>query len=134
MMSEFPDDRTVNIAIPQEWVNQLQERSRQTGRPISELLREAVGQYLAIDILTSSPSPVELELLKREVSDLRRKLFVLEKTAVSLELLESRVATLERRVGWGTVTPGLSNPPVVDDDDEEIYDEPDEILTDFLPD
>jgi len=133
-MSDFSDDTTVNIAIPQEWVNQLRERSRKTGSPISELLRSAVGQYLAIDIPTSSPSPVEFELLKREVSDLRRQLFVLEKTAAALELLESRVAALERRVGWGTVTPGASNPPVVDDDDEEIYDEPDEILTDFLAD
>ncbi|MGC9526471.1 MAG: ribbon-helix-helix domain-containing protein [Limnospira sp.] len=133
-MSDFPDERTVNIAIPQEWAHRLQERSRQTGCPISELLREAVGQYLATDIPTSSPSPVELELLKREVSELRRQLFVLEKTVPAFKLLESRVAMLERRVGWGRVTPGSSTAPAVDDDDEEIDDEPDEILTDFLPD
>jgi sulfur carrier protein len=70
------------ITLPQAWIEQYQTLARQTGRSVTGLLQEAIGQYIA------------------NAKD---------------------------------ITPETVSVIVISEDDEEWEDEPDEVLTDFLP-
>ncbi len=136
-MSIHPDSVNIAAMVPQEWLVKLEQLSQKTGRSIEELIREALAQYLGIE-KKISPSQtlvnVPLAMIQQDLTTLKQKVNHLEQLVPQVTTLEAKLFSLEK-----ILIPELSTLPnsqtftqVVPLDDDEQYDEPDEILTDFL--
>ena len=136
-MSIHPDSVNIAAMVPQEWLVKLEQLSQKTGRSIEELIREALAQYLGIE-KKISPSQtlvnVPLATIQQDLTTLKQKVNHLEQLFPQVTTLEAKLFSLEK-----ILIPELSTLPnsqtftqVVPLDDDEQYDEPDEILTDFL--
>ncbi|MBS0016052.1 MAG: ribbon-helix-helix protein, CopG family [Arthrospira sp. SH-MAG29] len=123
-----PNDITLTVTVSQELMQEIEQKSQENGHSITQLVQEAIREYLTLNNAT------DIELLRRQIIELQRQLLTLEKIPKDLTAVETRVATLERRLGSVSVTNQRTSLPTVAADDEEFYDEPDEILTDFLSD
>jgi uncharacterized membrane protein YukC len=117
----------VTVKLPNTWVEQLEALSQATGRSQNELLSEAIGRYLGQDDSTASDSTVSdstvsdrLQKLEQELSDLRQTVDQLVQAQAFASLARSTQPAME---------PSRSSE---DSDDDEIEDEPDEILYSFL--
>ena len=112
----------VTVKLPTAWVEQLEALSQSTGRSQNELLSEAIGRYLGQDDSTASDSTVSdrLQKLEQELSDLRQTVDQLVQAQAFASLARSTQPAME---------PSRSSE---DSDDDEIEDEPDEILYSFL--
>lgn len=121
----------LKTAVPQEWIKQLETLAKQTGCSVSELLRDAIAQYLKISEQPSSQTldefRTELNTFKISISQLTKKVNGLSSNSHLLTTLSMRMAALEGTSAKNTST----SSQLLDDDDD--CDEPDEILTDFLP-
>ncbi|VXD24572.1 conserved hypothetical protein [Planktothrix serta PCC 8927] len=131
------ENTKIETTVPQEWADQLGELSLETGRTVEELVQEALGQYLARIKTAFAPASIDLEAsnieIQKELSILKQKVQSLEQLLNQVAKLEAKIFSLEK-----IVSPELSIPPnstfaqlLTNDED---YDEPDEIMTDFLPD
>ena len=136
-MSIHPNSVNIAAMVPQEWLVKLEQLSQKTGRSIEELIREALAQYLGIE-KKISPSQtlvnVPLAMIQQDLTTLKQKVNHLEQLFPQVTTLEAKLFSLEK-----ILIPELSTLPnsqtftqVVPLDDDEQYDEPDEILTDFL--
>lgn len=136
-MAIHPNSVNIAAMVPQEWLVKLEQLSQETGRSLEELIREALAQYLGIE-KKISPSQtlgnVRLATVQQELTTLKQKVNHLEQLFPQVAKLEAKLFSLEK-----TLIPELSILPnsqtftqVVPIDDDEQYDEPDEILTDFL--
>ncbi|MDT9179240.1 MAG: ribbon-helix-helix protein, CopG family [Limnospira sp. PMC 1291.21] len=123
-----PNDITLTVTVSQELMQEIEQKSQASGHSITQLVQEAIKEYLNLNNAT------DIELLRRQIIELQRQLLTLEKIPQDLTAVETRVAILERRLGSVSITNQRSSLPTVAADDEDFYDEPDEILTDFLPD
>ena len=112
----------VTVKLPNTWVEQLEALSQATGRSQNELLSEAIGRYLGQDDSTASDSTVSdrLQKLEQELSDLRQTVDQLVQAQAFASLARSTQPAME---------PSRSSE---DSNDDEIEDEPDEILYSFL--
>ena len=112
----------VTVKLPNTWVEQLEALSQSTGRSQNELLSEAIGRYLGQDDSSASDSTVSdrLQKLEQELSDLRQTVDQLVQAQAFASLARSTQPAME---------PSRSSE---DSDDDEIEDEPDEILYSFL--
>ena len=112
----------VTVKLPNTWVEQLEALSQATGRSQNELLSEAIGRYLGQDDSTASDSTVSdrLQKLEQELSALRQTVDQLVQAQAFASLARSTQPAME---------PSRSSE---DSDDDEIEDEPDEILYSFL--
>ena len=132
----------LEIAVPQGWYAKLEDLAKQTGRSQTELVQEALAQYLEVTAAQRSPVLVQIEHFESELANLRQKVTELEpykqqvgKLLVRLEAVERKLSQVEKQD-----TPPLpfENEParnlsVEEADDDDFDDEPDEVLTDFLP-
>ena len=123
-----PNDITLTVTVSQELMQEIEQKSQENGHSITQLVQEAIREYFTLNNAT------DIELLRRQIIELQRQLLTLEKIPQDLTAVETRVAILERRLGSVSITNQRSSLPTVAADDEDFYDEPDEILTDFLPD
>lgn len=136
-MSIHPDSVNIAAMVPQEWLVKLEQLSQETGRSIEELIREALAQYLGIEKKVSPSQTlvnVPLATVQQELTTLRKKVNHLEQLFPQVAKIETKLFSLEK-----ILIPELSTLPisktftqVVPLDDDEQYDEPDEVLTDFL--
>ncbi len=125
---------TIEIIVPQEWANQLNQYSLETGRSVAELVQEAIGQYLKTIPTSLNPNSENLE-----DSRIEQELLILQQKVQSLELLFHQVSKLEAKITSiekiiipeVPITSDSTFAQLLTDDSDE--DEPDEILTDFLP-
>jgi predicted DNA-binding protein len=63
--------QNVGVRLPVPWIEKLKALSEQTGLTPTELLTEAIGNYLGEDV---SGVGDRLQKLEREVNELKRKL------------------------------------------------------------
>ncbi|MFM6209935.1 hypothetical protein [Planktothrix sp.] len=125
---------TIETTVPQEWVNQLNQFSLETGRSVQELVQEAIGQYLKTISTSLNPNSQNLE-----DSRIEQDLLILQQKVQSLELLFYQVSKLEAKITSiekiiipeVLITSDSTFAQLLTNDSDE--DEPDEILTDFLP-
>lgn len=125
---------TIETTVPQEWVNQLNQFSLETGRSVQELVQEAIGQYLKTISTSLNPNSQNLE-----DSRIEQDLLILQQKVQSLELLFYQVSKLEAKITSiekiiipeVPITSDSTFAQLLTNDSDE--DEPDEILTDFLP-
>jgi hypothetical protein len=106
----------IETHVPRPWLERLRTIAGERGKTLEEITREAIAAYLGI-------SPVEME-----ITDLKFQIGELTKLSSQIASLNLRLSLLEGR----SLAP---NPPAVSEsDEEEEFDEPDEILQDFLRD
>ncbi len=129
------ENTKIEITVSPEWADQFNQLSLETKRSVEELVQEALGQYLEqsqTSLLSNSPA-IESSSLSKELSILKQRVQSLELLLNQVAKLESKISALEK-----IVIPEISIPPhstfaqLLTNDDEDD-DEPDEVLTDFLP-
>ncbi|MBW4619953.1 MAG: hypothetical protein KME17_11440 [Cyanosarcina radialis HA8281-LM2] len=126
---------TLSTKVPRSWGNKLAELSDRTGRSLPNLLREAVAQYLGVEEQKSSDL-ARLAAIEAELAALNQKVAELEPYKTQMVTIVTRLVAIERSIAQdrhpGNISPALSvEMQAIADDD--IDDEPDEILIDFLP-
>lgn len=125
--------------VPQEWLNQFEELAKQTGRSLTELVREALAQYIGVqENLSSGVS--QLKAFEAELALLKQKVASLESYKHQVTQLTLRLGAIEQvmvQAQTQAITPSTSSfsdsllieTGAIDD----VDDEPDEVLRDFLP-
>lgn len=122
----------LETTIPQEWMDRFEDLAKQTGRSLTELIQEALAQYIGADLGARSPS--QLEQFRSELAFLRQKVTELEPYKERVEMLSVRLEAIEgKRSQAENKSTSSQNLPLDEADDDDFDDEPDEILTDFLP-
>ncbi|GAB4315668.1 MAG: hypothetical protein Kow0091_22840 [Geminocystis sp.] len=121
----------LSIHIDYEWKEKLIDIAQKENVSLENLIASIIGDYLG-----ESLDHEKLEKLTQDYEKLNQRLTVLEAKNLELEKIEARFNLLEklvenlqyqinpRHIEKRNITHSL--------DDEDIYDEPDEILTDFL--
>ena len=66
----------VGTKIPPEWVERLEELSKETGKTRGVILRAAIGQYLGLD--SENPDNKKVDPLRSEIEDLKARMTALE--------------------------------------------------------
>lgn len=123
--------KELSAMVPQSWIAQFESLSQQKGRSVEELVREAIAQYLGIPEATPTHS-IELEAVQKKLEALSQKLSTLEVACDRISRLETRLNALER-LSQPSLMSNLSTVQKIEDEADYEYDEPDEILSDFLP-
>ncbi|WP_013322874.1 ribbon-helix-helix protein, CopG family [Gloeothece verrucosa] len=127
--------------VPQEWINQFEKLAQQSGRSVTELVRDALAQYIGIDA-SSSKVVSQLEQVQIELKLLRQKIAEMELYKTQIRELSVRLAAVEQSRGKERsqfLSPNslsFSQSSLIKsetEEDEDYEDEPDEVLTDFLP-
>jgi predicted transcriptional regulator len=131
----------LSTQVPQTWAKKLEVLAEQTGRSLTELVREAVAQYLGVE--EQKYSEVKLEQVEAELVLLKQKVAELEPYKAQVATILMRLAVIEQAIAqdrepinisqtFSAATSWSANMQALVNDD--IDDEPDEILIDFLPD
>ncbi|MGB0562280.1 MAG: hypothetical protein ACPGVO_10800 [Spirulinaceae cyanobacterium] len=128
----MPDIATVQVSMPIAWLSQLQQLAQQRDRATSDLLQEAIAQYLGVPLPQREERLHQLEAemvaIKRQLAGLNRQLSQGQQpTTVRAEILEVSGDRPAAPENW------VDNGPNDEPDHYETDDEPDEILYDFLP-
>lgn len=66
--------KNIGARLPVEMVNRLEEMAEDTGKPMSNFIEEAIGQYLGMSVDVTAD---RLTRLERELEALRGKLRLL---------------------------------------------------------
>jgi hypothetical protein len=125
-------DVTFKITIPTDWSQQLETIAQENNTSKMAIISQAIAQYLVVDYdkfyLTS-----KLEKMSAELDNLRQKITQIEPHTHQITILNNRLTILEKTLAAmsGEVVLNQSFAEPLNDEDWE--DEPDEILTDFLP-
>jgi phosphate uptake regulator len=122
---------TIKLKIPQEWTKKLNKIAEENYRTSEEMIMAIVAEYLNVsyeDILLQNLSE-KVEKIERRLSKIEEKDYNLDKLVNRLTIMEKLMTSLQTRQIVTTAEIPLNSEL---EDDEDIYDEPDEILTDFL--
>lgn len=120
----------LNLELPLEWLEKIESLAHKEEQTVAEIITDLIGQNLGLDL-----QPLKFNRLKKQNQELEERLGLLENQDYQIEKLNHRLEILEKLVAQlqtqrFSPRPSLVNLPVSDDD--EIEDEPDEVLTDFL--
>ncbi|MCU0540931.1 MAG: hypothetical protein MUE44_01925 [Oscillatoriaceae cyanobacterium Prado104] len=110
----------VSCQIPQDWKAKIEHLAAQRKQESSQIIFEALAQYLGENVNTND---TRLNALEAEVTTLRAAISQLEGIVKELQV-RSPVVSI-----WSNSAAASVGPLV----DEDFIDEPDEILIDFLP-
>lgn len=116
--------------IPQEWLDKLSDLSKSTGRSLNDLVREAIAQYIGIDETKYNLLELnkQLTILQEKIAFLESDRGQIQKLGLRLQILEHQLAKIPNQAIY---TEKLSRDNNLIDDN--VDDEPDEIIFDFLP-
>ncbi|ACK69337.1 CopG domain protein DNA-binding domain protein [Gloeothece citriformis PCC 7424] len=134
------NDQLLGATVPQEWIDKFEQLAKQTNRPVSDLVREALAQYIGIDE-NSSRIISQLEQFKEDLQLLRQRVTETELYKTQIRDLLLRLAVVEQSLSKGQTS--VMSPNVnlfsqaklkeeTENYEDDIEDEPDEILTDFI--
>lgn len=116
----------LSLNLPDEWLDELAKISLQKEQNIEELVKDIIGQYLTIDV-----EPLKIEEMLQKNKAIEGRLKVLENKDQQIEKLVNRLSILEKLVASLQINKSLA-PVQFSQNYDDIEDEPDEILTDFL--
>jgi len=125
-------DKKINLSLnlPSDWYAQIESIAQEKELSLSELITNIIGQYLGNNL-----EDVRLDRLEKQYKDLNKRTAILENQDYQIAILQNRLEIMEKLIA-SLQTQVISRP--VDRLshslmlNEEIEDEPDEILTDFL--
>lgn len=119
----------VNCQIPQEWKQKIEHLAAERKIEINQILSEAIGQYLGEDPHNADH---RLQRLEMQVSILQKDSALLALTVNHLrQQLSAATSLIDRSAAPGNLSQKLQAEQPIDLEDE-IEDEPDEILYEFL--
>ncbi|WP_017294968.1 hypothetical protein [Geminocystis herdmanii] len=120
----------ITLNLPSPWLEKIESLAQDKKQPLTDLITDIIGQYLGDNLQNN-----RLDRLEKQDQDLITRLTILESKDYDIENLKHRFEIMEKliaslqtqviprpldRIGHSIMT------------HEEIEDEPDEILTDFL--
>ncbi|MGI0480584.1 hypothetical protein ACN4EE_07315 [Geminocystis sp. CENA526] len=120
----------ITLDLPIEWLEKIEHLAQSKNLSLSQVITDIIGQYLGDNLYNS-----RLDRMEQQHQDLTKRLTVLETKDYDLDNLKYRFEIMEKLIA-SLQTQVISRP--FDRIDrtimiqEEIEDEPDEILTDFL--
>lgn len=118
----------ININLPSLWEDKIQNLALEKKQSLSELIIDIIGEYLDDNLTDIDQLPHNYQQLHERITALEEKHYVIQRLQSRLDITEKLVASLQNNF---TSRPfqSLTHSLIIDDDME---DEPDEILTDFL--
>jgi hypothetical protein len=133
----------LETTVPQAWVNQLETLAQQKDSSVSQLIRAALAQYLGIEDVHSVPNfslkeyKSELRELKTKITELEAYRYQVKEMNIRLSVMEQNITKLQRQnigIHHSFSSEAMILDATLDYDDDDYYeDEPDEILTEFIP-
>lgn len=134
------DHKLLGATVPQEWIDRFEKLAKQRGHSVTEVVRDALAKYIGIDA-NSAKMFSQLEQCQTEIKLLKKKITELELYKTQIKDLSIRLSCVEQNIGKiqtqsiNTNSKASSETWLIKDtiDEDDFDDEPDEILTDFLP-
>ena len=122
----------LNVKIPQQWLGRLTKLAQENNQSVEALILAVLAEYLNFDEagFPVQELPQELQQLRQRVIQLERQNYQFDKLTNRLNILEKLIASLQTQL----IEPKPSTSLPSSEEYDDIYDEPDEVLTDFLPD
>ncbi|BAQ66892.1 hypothetical protein [Geminocystis sp. NIES-3709] len=120
---------TIKLDLPSEWLDKIENLAKEKQQPLDQLITDILGQYLGYNLENT-----RLDRLEKQHQDLTNRLETLEDKDYQLEKLQYRFEIIEKLIA-SLQTQVISRPLDLINHSlmiEEVEDEPDEILTDFL--
>jgi hypothetical protein len=120
----------IALKLPPEWAENLRELATKNNQSVQELILEILAKYLEVDYHSFQGRQIreEIKKLSEKISQLERQDYQFKKVTDRLYMLEKLIVSLQTQVNNSKPSKDLD----LRDDEEDIDDEPDEILTDFL--
>lgn len=120
---------TIELKLPKKWAKKIIELADKNNQLVDELILEILAKYLDIDYGKFEGKQIrkEIDILNTKIDQLQERDYQFQKVTTKLNMLEKLIASLQSQVMHSQP---LNKTPIIHDD---IEDEPDEILTDFLP-
>lgn len=129
----------LGVKIPQNLASKYEKLAKETGKSVNELVQEALAQYIGIkdkpplNSANLEESKSELTLLKHRVTEIELYKTQIRDLSFRLSVLEQGMSKMQTQM----ISSHQLSAPVLDvknsPEDEDTEDEPDEVLTDFLP-
>lgn len=120
----------ITLDLPSQWLEKIEHLAQEKQQPLTELITDIIGQYLGDNLHDN-----RLDRLEKQDQDLITRLTILESKDYDIDNLKHRFEIMEKLVA-SLQTQVISRPFDRIGDSimihEDIEDEPDEILTDFL--
>lgn len=122
-----------NLKIPQQWLGRLTKSAQENNHSVEDLILTVLAEYFNFN-----ERDFQIQQLHQELQQLRQRVIQLEEQDYQFAQLTKRLNILEKLIAslqtqWIKLRPSTSLSLVEEYDDDDIYDEPDEVLTDFLP-
>jgi hypothetical protein len=120
----------ITLDLPSLWLEKIEQLAQEKQQPLTDFITDIIGQYLGDNLHNN-----RLDRLEKQDQDLITRLTILESKNYDIENLKHRFEIMEKLVA-SLQTQVISRPLDRIQHSimlhEEIEDEPDEILTDFL--
>lgn len=131
-MTEKIVNKSLNITLdlPIKWKAKIDDLAREKNESLSNLITDIIGQYLGYNL-----DDINVNRLQENYQDLSQRLKVLEGKDYQIERLQNRLNIMEKLIAslqTQVISRSLDGLSYSVSIEEEIEDEPDEILTDFL--
>lgn len=131
-MTEKIVNKSLNITLdlPIKWKSKIDDLAREKNESLSNLITDIIGQYLGYNL-----DDINVNRLQENYQDLSQRLKVLEGKDYQIERLQNRLNIMEKLIAslqTQVISRSLDGLSYSVSIEEEIEDEPDEILTDFL--
>lgn len=121
---------SITLDLPSQWLEKIEHLAQEKKQPLTELITDIIGQYLGDNLHNN-----RLDRLEKQDQDFITRLTLLESKDYEIENLKHRFNIMEKLIA-SLQTQVISRPfdrtTYSATIQEEIEDEPDEILTDFL--
>jgi hypothetical protein len=132
-MSDQTNTKKLNLELefPLAWIEKIELLAQANEQSISEIIVDLVGNNLGLNV-----ENLKINRLFNNYQNLEKRLGLLETKDYQIERLNHRLEIMEKLMAqlqtkrFSSPSSLLSLP--VEDYEDEIEDEPDEILTDFL--
>lgn len=131
-MTEKIVNKSFNITLdlPITWKAKIDNLAQEKNESLSNVITDIIGQYLGDNL-----DDINVNRLQENYQDLSKRLKVLEAKDYQIERLQNRLDIMEKLIAslqTQVISRSLDSLSYSVSIDEEIEDEPDEILTDFL--
>jgi uncharacterized protein YydD (DUF2326 family) len=131
-MTEKIINKSFNITLdlPIKWKAKIDNLAQEKNESLSNLITDIIGQYLGDNL-----DDINVNRLQENYQDLSKRLKVLEAKDYQIERLQNRLDIMEKLIASlqnQVISRSLDSLSYSVSIEEEIEDEPDEILTAFL--
>jgi hypothetical protein len=120
----------LKLKIPEEWAKKLQKIANKSYCSSEDIVREIIAEYLNVN-----SNNLQIQKLYENLNKVEQRLSKIEQNNYNIEDFKHKLNTLEKLIILlqnKDIKSGTSRDINSADNDDDFYDEPDEILTDFL--